>query len=307
MYSSINSSIVNNVEVYSGTNPVVYFMSSNDYNQILTSVNVGNINGKIIYDVSNDFQTYTQYREISTDTTLANRLNFNLTTEFQNFKKNDVISFELIEGNQNPINYTASISVGGISTNQQSVSMKGTYPYVSNTSSPFIYGSINSNTIILNPELSSVVGYQFVPNVEKNESSLYNTYRSIEYDFNPQSGDVLVLHYTTNNQPKVFESDIIYSYKDSFSRLNLILSSPLPSSLAIPNYFNSTIDKFLILKRVEDENNIVLTFDKDPGETSLGFIIPENINPDILKNIDTITKEVKQKLIDMGTFDGGTF
>jgi hypothetical protein len=307
MYSSINSSIINNVEVYSGTNPVVYFMTDIDYNKIITATQVGTISGKPVYDVTNDFQSYTQYREIQSDTTLANRLNFNISTEFQNFKKNDVISFELIENNQNPNNYTASIAVGGILTNQQNVSMKGTYPYVTNVSSPFIYGSTNSNTIILNSELSSVVGYQFVPNVERNESSLYNTYRNIEYDFNPLSGDVLVLHYTTNNQPKVFESTIIFSYKDSFSRLNLILSSPLPSNLAIPNYFNSTIDKFLILKRVKDENNIVLTFDKDPGETSLGFIIPENINPDILKNIDVITKEVKQKLIDMGTFDGGTF
>jgi hypothetical protein len=140
-----------------------------------------------------------------------------------------------------------------------------------------------------------------------NESSLYYTYRSIEYDFNPVSGDILVLHYTTNNQPKEFESSIVYSYKDSFGRLNLILDSTLPSSLAIPNYFNNTIDRFLILRRVKDENNIILTFDKDPGETSLGFIIPENINPEILNNIDAITREVKQKLIDMGTFDGGSF
>ena len=307
MYDSINTSIVDNIEVYSGTNPVVYFMVDTDYNQILTATTVGTIDGKLIYDVTNDFQSYTQYREISTDNTLANRLNFNLTTEFQNFKKNDVVSFELVESNQNPINYTASIAVGGVLTNQQSVSMKGTYPYITNQTSPFVYGSINSNTIILNPELSSVVGYQFVPNVEKNESSLYYTYRSIEYDFNPVSGDILVLHYTTNNQPKVFESSIVYSYKDSFGRLNLILDSTLPSSLAIPNYFNSTIDKFLILRRIKDENNIVLTFDKDPGETSLGFIIPENINPEILENIDAITREVKQKLIDMGTFDGGSF
>jgi hypothetical protein len=307
MYSSITTSIVNNVDVYSGTNPVVYFMTDTDYNQIITATSVGSISGKVVYDVTNDFQSYTQYKEISSDTTLANKLNFNLTTDFQNFKKNDVISFELVESNQNPINYTASIAVGGVLTNQQNVSMKGTYPYITNTTSPFIYGSNSSNTITLNSELSSVVGYQFVPNVEKNESSLYNTYRNIEYDFNPLSGDVLVLHYTTNSQPKVFESTIIFSYKDSYSRLNLILSSILPSSLAIPNYFNSTIDKFLILKRVKDENNIILTFDKDPGETSLGFIIPENINPDILKNIDVITKEVKQKLIDMGTFDGGSF
>jgi len=41
----------------------------------------------------------------------------------------------------------------------------------------------------------------------------------------------------------------------------------------------------------------VLTFNKRPGNTSYGFVIPSNINPTVLANIDTITSQVKQKLL----------
>jgi hypothetical protein len=189
--------------------------------------------------------------------------------------------------------------------------MKGTYPYITNSTAPFIYGSVNGNTIILNSDLSSVQGYQFVPNVKGNESTLFTTYKNVDVEFNPKVGDVVILYYTTteNNstQQKVFESSIKDVYNDFYGKLHFMLSSTLPSTLAIPTYFSSTLDSFVIVSRIHDESNIILTYDKNPGETSLGFIIPENVNPDLLSNIDVITKEVKQKLIDLGMFDGGTF
>jgi hypothetical protein len=40
-----------------------------------------------------------------------------------------------------------------------------------------------------------------------------------------------------------------------------------------------------------------LNFNKEDGQTSYGFLIPDNLSPDILKNIDTITKQVKQKIL----------
>jgi hypothetical protein len=49
----------------------------------------------------------------------------------------------------------------------------------------------------------------------------------------------------------------------------------------------------------------MLSFIKPDGETSLGLIIPNDIHPDVLNNIDIITKEVKQKLIDLGSINSG--
>mgnify|MGYP000486165205 FL=1 len=54
-----------------------------------------------------------------------------------------------------------------------------------------------------------------------------------------------------------------------------------------------------------NENNIILSFIKPDNETSLGLIIPNDIHPDVLDNIDAITKELKQKLIDLGSINSG--
>jgi cold shock CspA family protein len=68
------------------------------------------------------------------------------------------------------------------------------------------------------------------------------------------------------------------------------------------------VDEFILLKKNKDETNLLVTFDKETGNTSYGFIIPDNIHPDVLSNIDVITKEVKQKLIENSNTGGsGTF
>jgi hypothetical protein len=53
----------------------------------------------------------------------------------------------------------------------------------------------------------------------------------------------------------------------------------------------------LFLANIQDETNTMLSFKKRTGQTSYGFLIPEDLAPDVLENIDTITKEVKQKLL----------
>ncbi len=72
----------------------------------------------------------------------------------------------------------------------------------------------------------------------------------------------------------------------------------------------------LFLTRVEDETNIILEFKKKNGKTSYGFVIPENIDPSVLKNIDIIAKEVQSKLLSnqpivqvnsIDTINGGDF
>jgi len=90
-------------------------------------------------------------------------------------------------------------------------------------------------------------------------------------------------------------------------KLLVQLSTKLPNSLNLSSYGSSLIDKWVILSKIDDETNALLTFDKPAGTTSYGFVIPDNLHPDMLKNIDTITKEVKQKLIDVGSINGGAF
>ena len=79
--------------------------------------------------------------------------------------------------------------------------------------------------------------------------------------------------------------------------MEIKVSPNLVNSLAISNYTNNTISKLVLLSKLPDETNINLIFDKEDGQTSYGFAIPDNLSPDVLKNIDIITRQVKQKLL----------
>jgi hypothetical protein len=119
--------------------------------------------------------------------------------------------------------------------------------------------------------------------------------------------DVVVVFW--NNQSTEFKITRTFN---SGSNKCITLDRNLPDSLRskINNTLDTTtagVDKFIILRRVPDETNVILTFNKSTNPTSVGFIIPNNIHPDVLNNIDTITKEVKQKLIDAGSTDLGGF
>jgi len=85
-----------------------------------------------------------------------------------------------------------------------------------------------------------------------------------------------------------------------------VISNPLPNqnevsikvSPPLPQSINTgTLYSVLFLKKLPDETNIYLNFKKRPGKTSYGFLIPSNIDPNLLKNIDQISKEIQVKLL----------
>jgi hypothetical protein len=234
---------------------------------------------------------------------LESTLNFNLSTNYNSYIKGDKIGFEFITGSGgfNNGNFTASISNGGVLYNQLNINQIGNNPYASNITSPFISGSSSSNEIILNTELSAFKDYLYTPSgssiLMSDISPLYNSYGDVDYKFSPKLGDVVIIYYGSQNS--YLESTIL-SINEINNKMHIKLTNNLPGALSIPVYSNSTINKFLILSKLEDETNIILNIDKPDGITSLGFIIPNNIHKDILNNIDIITKEIKQKLIDSG-------
>ena len=242
---------------------------------------------------------------------LSSTLSFNVLTPEQPFTLTDKITFEFSAGGSagefSTANYTASISSGGAFFNQLSTNQVGSYPYAENTTTPFISGSTGVNTITFSSELSSLKDYQFIPSGSgiNPQNSLYNKYGDVDYTFSPSIGDILFIYY--GGTGNFIESNIA-SVSSSNGKIILNLDSDLPSGLRVASYVSTptpTVDKFLILKKVNDETNVVLTFHKPDNSTSLGFLIPENIHPDVLNNIDIITKEIKQKLIDQGSLNSG--
>jgi hypothetical protein len=134
----------------------------------------------------------------------------------------------------------------------------------------------------------------FVPNpLTGSQSSLYSTYGDVDYPFNIKPQDIILTYLSDNTY---VESRILSSSLLSGSYLQVQLDTIL-SNRYIADIESGSYQRFLILSRQDDETNAYLTFKKREGSTSYGFIIPQNIAPDVLANIDTITKEVKQKLL----------
>jgi hypothetical protein len=240
---------------------------------------------------------------------LTSYLNFKLDTGFTQFISGDQIAFELTTGSVafTTNNFTASIlpynelSENGVIRSQIQENQIGNNPFATSSEAgvtvPFISGS-SSNTLLFNRSLTGFKDYLFLPSGSGfTQNVLWKDYNDALFTFSPKEGDLIMLYYGNGNS--YFESEIS-NVNIINNQLALQLYTPLPSVLNKSAYSNSDINKFLILTKIKDEANILLQFDKKDGETSIGFIIPNNIHPEVLDNIDTITKEVKQKLIDFG-------
>jgi hypothetical protein len=283
-------------------NPKIYYVNQSYYNTILTQ----SCDGIFLLPSSS--------KEIFTrpESSLEQNLEFNLLTDYNLFNPGDKIGFELITSNFSTSNFTASIDPyypeNGIGTLYSELDLYqiGNLPYASNNNYPHLSGSLNNNTLFFSNDLSYYYNYKFLPSGSGvTTNTLYNQYGYVDNIFKPQEGDIIIINYGTPNN--IFESEIkkVYITND---RVFLELNEILPNSLNIRKYTNNSINQFLLLSRRKSENNIILIFDKPPGNTSLGLLIPSNLHPDMLKNIDTITKELKGKLVDVGNLgDAGSF
>jgi len=55
------------------------------------------------------------------------------------------------------------------------------------------------------------------------------------------------------------------------------------------------IKRFVILKKIKDETNIVLNFEKQPGQTSTGIIFPADLPINLQNKAGNIVKELKSQ------------
>jgi hypothetical protein len=95
----------------------------------------------------------------------------------------------------------------------------------------------------------------------------------------------------------------INGYQVSGSKALITVTPALPTAFTTA-FIPSDVEKVLFLTKVKDEQNVILKFQKRDGATSYGLIIPDNIHPDVLANIDTIASEIKTKLIEVGQLSG---
>jgi hypothetical protein len=121
---------------------------------------------------------------------------------------------------------------------------------------------------------------------------MYSQWGDVDYPFQLQPYDIFVAYDISGSY---YEYRILSIDTSQSPNIYVNLDNSVPTSLRAN--LNANSSKFLFLKRIEDETNLHLNFTKRRGSTSYGFLIPENLAPDVLANIDTITKQVKQKLL----------
>ena len=199
--------------------------------------------------------------------------------------------------------FTQSINAGAIFQS----TLSGGTPYAL---SPFT-SSINTTQFCLDEQFASFYGYLFLPQGTGTypSSSLYTTYGDVDYDFTIYPGDYIkFILYNTSYEYEIASVNVTQGTAGTGSvciNVNGNISNALVGSI-------QSVSQVLILRKLQDETNIIFSYIKPTGKTSYGFIIPENLAPDVLANIDTITSQVKIRLISdqnpiIGSVDGGSF
>lgn len=157
----------------------------------------------------------------------------------------------------------------------------------------------NSDEIFFSENLSRYYGQEYLQDTSGEyqtggaELTKYSTYGDIDENFYIEKYDLLVIKTSTISLEYLI-TDV--SLTDDQNRIGFRVDKPLyqPGN----GTFFGEIEEFIILKRNKDESNVILSFKKPTGKTSYGFLIPQYINPAVMKQINIITKEINQKLID---------
>lgn len=159
----------------------------------------------------------------------------------------------------------------------------------------------SANAFVLSPQLSPFFSNDYIFNpldslVSSSYAALYLEYGDILYPFVLQENDKIIVQVIDENGPflEYTVSSIIYAGN---SQVYIKIKED------ISGYFEDRCNKFhkiIFLKRINDETNIIVSLIKPDGKTSYGFSIPQNIAQSVLNNIDVITVNTKQQLIDAG-------
>jgi hypothetical protein len=237
---------------------------------------------------------------------------FNINETSVPLNQGDKLIFKFVLNSTTTNNFTASFTSAG-SLRVSSLASSTGY---NNISCPFLDSasiSAGTNEIVFSTSISSLHdnGYIFVPNpLTGSESSLYPSpasYGDVDYPFVAKTFDIIVLYLSDGTY---IEYRVLNVYEDVNGLVHLTLDQELSVTIK-DELVNGTYQRFLLLSRREDETNAYIIYQKRPGKTSYGFIIPQNLATDILDNIDVITREVKQKLINeqsaIDNISGGEF
>ena len=195
-------------------------------------------------------------------------------------------------------NYTASLTSNSSLTVGTIAVGAGGYPYATSSYGNFIQSMSdlggNYSSITLTSDLTQYVGYQFVPYFTSASivysSSLYSKYGDLNITFSPQYGDKIIM----SDFAGITQDLDVYSFSgNTITVVGDILSNWVDNP--------KLVKTFLLLRKYQDEQNVIITYNKPPGQTSYGFLIPNTVSPQITNNINTLQAAVQSQLLSTQT------
>ena len=236
----------------------------------------------------------------------SGRILFSWITQPHRLVLNDVVEFKFKATTSNP-DYTASFYNVNQNARMYSETIGGSLTYGSVTSTPAYYiesianNANNTSTITFSPDVSSYLDYLFSPAIISTpptaSNTLYVNYGDVNTPFRPIQGDLIVASDnlgTTQELSIVAVSASLNTNVPPQSRLQLVVTPSVLSDWAVQV---TNITKFLILRKYRDEQNVIATFTKQPGQTSFGFSIPDTTSPQVLAQINTLQSAVQSQTL----------
>ena len=259
--------------------------------------NMKYINSAIVYERNESIDGNGDWYSTATST-LDSSQTFALSAEPTNLTQGDIIEVKLQQDYMSTTNFTSSFTSAGTLGISQDDQVIGLYPFATSSlvTSSFISQSIGTSRLVINSSLSSYYGYQFLPNFSTGSiasSSLFTKYGSVDFPFTISTGDLVVLK--ENNLYQEYEIQRVSNQSNGAITMDV---TPEINTSFLPI---TDLTEVLFLTKRQDETNVVFNFAKKPGQTSYGLIIPNNISPDVLKNIDSVVKEIQSKLVETNT------
>jgi hypothetical protein len=134
----------------------------------------------------------------------------------------------------------------------------------------------------------------------------FPTYNESDYIFKLNPGDLIRL-YNTGISSSIAGFSPLYEYEITdittpftpFISMSITLSKNIDLGLIqsfTANQLTGSITKYIISRKIPDETNIVIEYQKRPGQTSAGIIRNANLAPDVNIKIADIVSDLKSKI-----------
>lgn len=202
------------------------------------------------------------------------------------------------------------LSGGGSGTG--GTSTYNTYVSSSTDNNPFFKVHVSQSNILIASPVMSLNYYGAVSSSYTSEGFYFDgndvgatpVYGEADYPFILNPGDIIRL-YNTGSSAQGFSVLEEYEIVDIHTPTSLTDSMSFSLSRNIDlgtiqafsaNNLTGSIQKYIISRRIPDETNIVIDYQKRPGQTSAGVVKNTNLESDVDANMANIVSDLKSKI-----------